>query len=67
MDAEKELRVAVNEAPSVAIYHAQLGSILGLQGKWNDALESFQKAVRIGAGEPLISGAKRPPCNGRWA
>jgi tetratricopeptide (TPR) repeat protein len=47
LDAEKELRAAVNEAPSVAIYHAQLGSILGLQGKWNDALESFQKAVQL--------------------
>lgn len=47
VDAEKELRAAVSEAPSVAIYRAQLGSILGLQGKWNDALESFQKAVQL--------------------
>ena len=47
IDAEKELRTAVSEAPSVAIYQAQLGSILGLQGKWNDALECFQKAVQL--------------------
>jgi tetratricopeptide (TPR) repeat protein len=47
IDAEKELRAAVSEAPSVAIYQAQLGSILGLQGKWNDALECFQKAVQL--------------------
>jgi superkiller protein 3 len=47
VDAEKELRAAVSEAPSVAIYQAQLGSILGLQSKWNDALECFQKAVQL--------------------
>lgn len=47
VDAEKELRAAVSEAPSVAIYRAQLGSILGLQGKWYEALECFQKAVRL--------------------
>ena len=47
VDAEKELRAAVSEAPSVAIYRAQLGSILGLQGKWYEALECFQKAVQL--------------------
>jgi tetratricopeptide (TPR) repeat protein len=46
-DAEKELRAAVSEAPAVAIYRAQLGSILGLQNKWNEALECFQKAVEL--------------------
>src|SRR6516162_6163707 len=45
--AEKELRAAVSEAPAVAIYRAQLGSVLGLQGKWNEALECFQKAVHL--------------------
>ena len=45
--AEKELRAAVSEAPSVAIYQAQLASILGLEGKWNEALECFQKAVQL--------------------
>ena len=47
VDAEKELKAAVDEAPSVAIYQAQLGSILGLQGKWNEALACFQKAVNL--------------------
>ena len=47
VDAERELRAAVSEAPSVAIYRAQLGSILGLQGKWYEALECFQKAVQL--------------------
>jgi tetratricopeptide (TPR) repeat protein len=47
MDAEKELRAAVDEAPSVAIYQAQLASVLGLLGKWNGALKSFQKAVQL--------------------
>jgi tetratricopeptide (TPR) repeat protein len=46
-DAERELRVAVSGAPSVAVYRAQLGSILGLQGKWNEALECFHKAVQL--------------------
>src|SRR6202049_2942924 len=46
-DAERELRVVVSEAPSVAVYHAQLGSILGLQGKWKEALECFQKAIQL--------------------
>lgn len=47
VDAEKELRAAVSEAPAVAIYRAQLGSILGLAGKWNEALECFQRAVEL--------------------
>src|SRR5215470_2310993 len=47
VDAEKELRAAVREAPSVPTYQAQLASILGLQGKWNQALECFQKAVQL--------------------
>ncbi len=46
-DAERELRAAVHVAPSVAIYRAQLGSILGLQGKWNQALQSFEKAIQL--------------------
>src|SRR5215475_9271969 len=47
VDAEKELRAAVGEAPSVPTYQAQLASILGLQGKWNQALECFRTAVQL--------------------
>lgn len=47
VDAERELRAAVSEAPSVAIYRAQLGSVLGLQNKWTEALECFQKSVQL--------------------
>jgi tetratricopeptide (TPR) repeat protein len=46
-EAENELQQAVQSAPRVAIYRAQLASILGLQGKWKEALESFQRAVDI--------------------
>jgi len=46
-EAERELRLAVAAAPAVALYRAQLGSVLGLQGKWKEALESFQKAVQL--------------------
>ena len=46
-ESEQELRQAVRAAPSVAQYHAQLASILGLQGKWKEALASFQKAVDL--------------------
>jgi len=46
-EAEKELQQAAGDAPDVALYRAQLGSILGLEGKWNDALISFQKAVDL--------------------
>jgi tetratricopeptide (TPR) repeat protein len=46
-EAEQELREAVHVAPEVALYRAQLASILGLQGKWREALESFQKAVDL--------------------
>jgi tetratricopeptide (TPR) repeat protein len=46
-EAEQELRKAVQAAPSVAVYHAQLGSILGLEGKWSESLASFQKAVEL--------------------
>ncbi len=50
-EAEQELRAAVRLAPVVAPYRAQLGSILGLQGKWKEALESFQKAVDLDAND----------------
>ena len=46
-DAERELREAVRVAAGVASYRAQLGSILGLQGKWREALDSFQKAIDL--------------------
>jgi len=46
-EAEQELRQAVRSAPAVAPYRAQLGSILGLQGKWKEALDSFQRAVDL--------------------
>jgi tetratricopeptide (TPR) repeat protein len=46
-EAEQELRDAVHSAPRVASYRAQLGSILGLQEKWNEALEAFQQAIDL--------------------
>jgi tetratricopeptide (TPR) repeat protein len=46
-EAEQELREAVVGAPAVGPYRAQLGSILGLQGQWKEALECFQKASRF--------------------
>src|SRR5215475_3758992 len=46
-EAEHELRQAVEGAPAVAVYRAQMGSILGLEEKWNEALGSFQKAVDL--------------------
>ena len=46
-EAEQELQAAVRVAPAVALYRAQLGSILGLEGKWKEALASFQKAVEL--------------------
>jgi len=45
--AEQELEQAVRMAPEVALYRAQLGSILGLQNKWQAALEAFQKAIEL--------------------
>jgi tetratricopeptide (TPR) repeat protein len=46
-EAESELRKAVHAAPGEALPRAQLASILGLQRKWNEALESFQDAVNL--------------------
>jgi len=46
-EAERELRAAVSGGPSVAVYRAQLASILGLQGKWNEALVYFEQAVQL--------------------
>lgn len=45
--AEQELEQAVKMAPEVALYRAQLASILGLQNKWQAALEAFQKAIDL--------------------
>ena len=41
------MRAAVLAAPQVAVYHAQLGSVQGLQLKWREALGSFAKAVEL--------------------
>jgi tetratricopeptide (TPR) repeat protein len=46
-EAEQELREAVRADPAIAPYRAQLGSVLGLQGKWEEALESFQAALDL--------------------
>jgi Tfp pilus assembly protein PilF len=62
-EAEQELRKAVRAAPSVAVYHAQLGSILGLEGRWSESLTSFQRAVELAPSD--INFRERPlPCNG---
>jgi tetratricopeptide (TPR) repeat protein len=45
--AQQELEQAVKTAPEVALYRAQLASILGLQNKWQAALEAFQKAIDL--------------------
>jgi tetratricopeptide (TPR) repeat protein len=45
--AQRELEQAVKLAPAVALYRAQLASILGLQSKWQAALEAFQKAIDL--------------------
>jgi len=44
---EQDLAQAVKMAPEVALYRAQFGSILGLQNKWQAALEAFQKAIEL--------------------
>lgn len=45
--AQQELENAVKMAPEVALYRAQLASILGLQNKWQAALQAFQKAIDL--------------------
>src|SRR4030095_5703257 len=45
--SEHELQEAVSLAPDVALYRAQLASILGLQEKWKESLASFQKAIQL--------------------
>jgi len=46
-EAERELRQAVQLAPTVAPFRAHLGSVQGLQGKWAQALENFRTAVDL--------------------
>ena len=48
--AEHELQLATLAAPTVALYQAQLGSVLGLGGKWPQALASLEKAVKLEPG-----------------
>jgi tetratricopeptide (TPR) repeat protein len=62
-EAASELREAVRAAPSVALYRAQLGSILGLEGEWNQALGSFQKAVDL---EPENMNFRRETAAVQW-
>ena len=64
-EAEQELREAVRAAPAVAPYRAQLGSILGLQGKWKEALESFQRLTS--RQKTSISGERPRPYSGNLA
>lgn len=62
-DAEHELQQAVQAAPSVAVYRAQLGSILGLEEKWKEALANFQKAVEL---EPTNISFRRETAAVQW-
>ena len=62
-EAENELRQAVQAAPAAAVYRAQLGSILGLEEKWNEALRCFQKAVEL---EPTNINFRRETAAVQW-
>jgi tetratricopeptide (TPR) repeat protein len=62
-EAENELQHAVNAAPTVAVYRAELGSILGLERKWKEALESFQEAVDL---EPTNINFRRETAAVQW-
>jgi tetratricopeptide (TPR) repeat protein len=62
-EAEQELRAAVRAAPRVAVYHAQLGSVLGLQSKWREALGSFEKAVEL---DPVNLNFRREAAAVQW-
>jgi tetratricopeptide (TPR) repeat protein len=46
-EAEGELRLAVSDRPDVPIYHAQLAAILGIQGKYEEALNHLMKALSL--------------------
>src|SRR5581483_5397479 len=50
-EAERELRDAVRVAPAVASYRAQLASILGVQGKWEESLTHCRKAMDRSPGD----------------
>lgn len=62
-EAEHELQQAVQAAPAVAVYRAQLGSILGLEEKWKEALTNFQKAVDL---EPTNINFRRETAAVQW-
>jgi tetratricopeptide (TPR) repeat protein len=62
-EAEQELRKAVSAAPAVALYRAQLGSILGLESKWSESLSYFQKAVDL---DPANVGFRRETAAVQW-
>ena len=62
-EAEQELKAAVRTAPSIAVYHAQLGSVLGLEGKWKESLTNFQKAVEL---DPANVGFRRETAAVQW-
>ena len=62
-EAEHDLRQAVQAAPAVAVYRAQLGSVLGLEEKWKQALASFQKAVDL---EPTNINFRRETAAVQW-
>ncbi len=61
--AEHELQLATLAAPTVALYHAQLGSVLGLEGRWPQALASLEKAVKL---EPASIPYRREAAAVQW-
>jgi len=62
-EAENELQQAVHSAPAVADYRAQLGSVLGLEEKWKEALANFQRAVDL---EPNNINFRRETAAVQW-
>jgi tetratricopeptide (TPR) repeat protein len=61
--AERELQAAVAAAPSTALYHAQLASVLGLEGKWRESLKNFEQAVAL---EPANLSYRRETAAVQW-
>jgi len=48
---EAELREAIRQAPTNAAYPAQLGSLLAIQNKLEEAVQYFEKALRLNPGD----------------
>jgi Flp pilus assembly protein TadD len=53
-DAEREYRTGITLAPADAAMHSGLGRVLAAEGRRDEAVELFTRALQLGPSDPRV-------------